>query len=96
MPDMSNFLKSFVADNVKMIVDYVDEVNVDVITSTKNVIIQIKVNELDHGKVIGRKGNTIQSLKVLTAAVKNTKFSDKRKVFLELLECVDSDFSYNK
>lgn len=94
MNEMSNFIKDFINENIRKIVDNPDEVNINVTTSTKNVIIQIKVDDLDYGKVIGRKGNTIQSLKTLTMAVKNTNFpEDKRKVSLELLEDETRNFN---
>lgn len=95
MKEMSGFLEDFVFENVQKIVDNPDDVEISISTSTKNVIIQVKVNDSDHGKVIGRKGNTIQSLKILTTAVKNTKFpDDKRKVSLELLEDETRNFSF--
>ena len=95
MTEMSDFLKDFVFENIQKVVDNPDDVEVNVSTSTKNVIIQIRVNDSDHGKVIGRKGNTIQSLKILATAVKNTKFpDDRRKVSLELLEDETRNFSF--
>lgn len=91
---MSSFIKDYIEGNIKKMVDSPDDVDIDVSTSTKNVIIQIKVDDSDYGKVIGRKGNTIQSLKTLTMAVKNTNFpDDKRKVSLELLEDETRNFS---
>lgn len=95
MKEMSEFLKDFVSENVQKVVDNPEDVEVNVSTSTKNVIIQVRVNDSDHGKVIGRKGNTIQSLKILTTAVKNTKFpDDRRKVSLELLEDESRNFNF--
>lgn len=94
MNEMSSFIKDYIEGNIKKMVDSPDDVDIDVSTSTKNVIIQIKVDDSDYGKVIGRKGNTIQSLKTLTMAVKNTNFpDDKRKVSLELLEDETRNFS---
>ena len=41
----------------------------------------------DFGKIIGRKGRTIDALKTISLAIKNTHFcSDTRKVSLELIE----------
>ncbi|MFW6242538.1 MAG: KH domain-containing protein [bacterium] len=95
MNEMSTFIKDYINENIKKIVDHPDDVEINVSTSTKNVIIQIRVNDTDYGKVIGRKGNTIQSLKILTMAVKNTNYpEDKRKVSLELLEDETRNFSF--
>lgn len=94
MVEMTKFVEDYVYENIKQIVDVPDDIEVKASTSTKNLIIQIKVNDLDYGKVIGRKGNTIQALKILTSAVKNTNFpEDKRKVSLELLEDETRNFS---
>ncbi len=94
MNEMSNILKSFVYKTIQMLVDNPDDVMVDISTSTKNVIVQIKVNDSDCGKVIGKKGKTIESLKTITLAIKNTNYSDdKRKVSLELLEDETRNFN---
>lgn len=94
MIEMTNFLKDFVKELVQNIVDKNDEVEIEVTTSTKNVIVQISVDDSDHGKVIGKKGNTIRALNILTTAVKNTQFSDdRRKVVIELLEDENNKFN---
>ena len=95
---MTDILKTYLEDTIKMIVDEPNEVVVDIKTSTKTILVQIKTSKSDCGKVIGRKGKTIESLKVIAAAIKNTKFSDhSRNVVLEILEDENSSFkSYNK
>lgn len=85
--NMSEFLKKFVDETIQMLVDDPDDVDTKVSVSTKNVILQIQVGKEDYGKVIGKKGRTIESLKILTLAVKNTNFpQDSRNVALEILE----------
>lgn len=87
MNEVSTTIKEFIVPIIKEIVDNPDDVNVDVSVSTKNVIVQVEVNDDDHGKVIGKKGRTIEALKVIASAVKNTKIPDDgRKVSLEILE----------
>lgn len=95
---MIDILKDYLENTIKMIVDKPDEVNVNINTSTKAILIQIKVSKVDCGKVIGRKGKTIESLKIIASAIKNTKFlEDARGVVLEILEDEDSSFkSYKK
>ena len=76
-----------------MIVDQPEEVKIEVTTSTKTILVQISAAKTDFGKVIGRKGKTIESLRTITCAIKNTKFSDDiRGVVLELLEDEKSNF----
>lgn len=95
MSGMSELLKGYVEDTTKMIVDNPGEVSVTSSVSTKAVILQIKVVKSDCGKIIGKKGRTIDALKILCLAIKNTKYpEDSRRVLLEVLEDEDSSFTY--
>ncbi len=94
---MSEQLQDFITNIVKKLVDSPDAVDIKVSVSTKNIIAQIKVAKTDYGKVIGKKGRTIESLKVITSAIKNTSFpDDNRKVSLEILEDENSRFNAKK
>jgi hypothetical protein len=85
--DMNEFMKSFVEDIVKNLVDKQDEVTIDIFISTKAISVQIKTAKEDCGKVIGRKGRTIDAIKILTLAAKNTKFpEDSKTVSIEISE----------
>lgn len=91
---MSEALQEYVEGTIKCLVDKPKEVRVNVSVSTKNVIIQISVAKDDCGKVIGKKGKTIDALKVLVLAIKNTAFSkDLRKISIEILEDENSNFT---
>jgi predicted RNA-binding protein YlqC (UPF0109 family) len=95
MGDMSNLLKEQVESFTKLVVDTPNEVRVSSSVSTKAVIIQIKVEKQDCGKIIGKRGRTIEALKVLVLAVKNTQFpEDSRRIMLEVLEDENSSFTY--
>lgn len=97
MANMSDMLRDFVKDTTEKIVDKPDEVDVKTTVSTKAVIIQVRVHDKDCGKIIGRRGRTIDALKVLCLAIKNTQFpSDSRRVMLEVLEDENSQFNYNQ
>ena len=97
MSGMTDLLKSYVEETTKKIVDEPEEVKVNASVSTKAIIIQIGVNNRDCGKIIGKRGKTIDSLKVLCLAMKNTNYpSDSRRVMLEVLEDENSDYSYNR
>ena len=94
MAGMTDMLKDYVEDTTKMIVDNPEEVKVSVSTSTKALIAQISVSKADCGKIIGRKGRTIEAMKILCLAIKNTKFpADSRRVLIEVLEDEDSSFT---
>lgn len=96
MGDMSKLLKSYVKNTTKEIVDKPEVVEVIVSISTKAIIVQIKVDQSDCGKIIGKKGRNIDALKVLCLAIKNTNYpDDSRRVMIEVLEDENSEFSYN-
>lgn len=96
MGDMSNKLKDRVEMLTKDIVDKPERVEVTTSVSTKAIIIQVKVDDNDCGKIIGRKGRTIEALKILCMAIKNTNYpEDSRRVIIEVLEDEDSSFSYD-
>ena len=91
--NMSEILQDYVESTIKKIVDNPEDVKITTTVSTKSVIVQIKSDQEDLGKIIGKKGRTIESLKVLTLAIKNTQFPrDTRRVVLEIIEDEDSSF----
>ncbi len=94
---MSELLRSYVENTTKKLVDIPEEVEVNVVVSTKTFIINIRTNKRDRGKVIGKAGRTVESLKIITLAIKNTNFpEDTRRVSLEILEDESSNYSYNR
>jgi uncharacterized protein len=95
MGEMSQLLKDYVESTTKSVVDKPESVEVKASVSTKAIIIQVKVDSSDCGKIIGKRGRTIDALKVLCLAIKNTNYpEDSRRVMLEVLEDENSDFSY--
>jgi len=95
MKSMSEMITVFIEDTIKLMVDSPEDVYVNVSISTKNVIVQIRVHKTDCGKIIGKKGRTIESLKIITAAVKNTNFPhDARLVSIEVLEDENDSYDY--
>lgn len=96
MANMSDLLKSYIEKTTKLVVDKPELVEVISSITTKAIILQIKVDQSDCGKIIGKQGRTIDAFKVLCLAIKNTKYpGDSRRVMLEVLEDEDSSFSYN-
>lgn len=97
MTGMSELLKEYVEETTKQIVDNPDDVQVSSSISTKAAIIQIRVAQSDCGKIIGKRGRTIDAMKILCLAIKNTNFpNDSRRVLLEVLEDENSQYSYNR
>lgn len=95
MGEMSNLLRDYVENTTKQVVDIPESVEVNASISTKAIIIQVRVDASDCGKIIGKRGRTIDALKVLCLAIKNTNYpEDSRRVMLEVLEDENSGFSY--
>jgi len=80
----TSLLKQAIAE---LDVDKPDSVKVSESITTKAVIIQIRVDANDCGKIIGKHGRTIEALKVVCLRAKNNLFpNDSRRVLIEVLE----------
>ena len=92
--NISELLREYVENTTKKLVDNPNEVEISIMLSTKSVIVQIKTAKGDCGKIIGKKGRTVEAMKIITLAIKNTHFpEDNRRVSLEILEEEISNFS---
>lgn len=76
-------MKEFIEFIIKHLVDKPDEVQVNEIAGERTVVFELRVGEGDMGKVIGRRGQTARSLRILLAAAAAKQ--GKRSV-LEILE----------
>ena len=77
-------LKELLEGMIKAIVDKPDEVNIDLTESENTTIYELKVGEGDIGKVIGKKGKNVGSLRTLLSAA-TAKEGGKRAI-LEIIE----------
>ena len=80
MEEMKNLLESL----IKAIVDSPDDVNINLTESENTLIYEVKVGEGDVGKVIGKKGKNVGSLRTLLSAA-TAKAGGKRAI-LEIIE----------
>ncbi len=62
-------VKEFVEYIVKKLVDSPDKVEVSVMNRKGENVLQVKVDEKDRGKVIGREGQIIKSLRNLVSLI---------------------------
>ncbi|MCC7519765.1 MAG: KH domain-containing protein [Verrucomicrobiae bacterium] len=76
-------MKDFVEYAVRALVDFSDEVRIEEIVGEKGTTFRVKVHPTDAGKVIGRQGRTIQSLRGLLYGAASRQ---GKRVVLELLE----------
>ena len=76
-------MREFVEFIVKHLVDKPDEVQVSVIEGEHTTVIELRVGEGDMGKVIGKRGQTANSIRILLGCA--SAKTGKRAVF-EILE----------
>ncbi|MFM7200913.1 MAG: KH domain-containing protein [Myxococcota bacterium] len=54
---------------IKSMADYPESVSVQEVKGQQSTVLEIKVDERDHGKLIGRRGKTVGSLREVLLAV---------------------------
>ena len=77
-------MQKLLEDIVKAIVDKPDEVKIDINESENTIVYELNVGEGDLGKVIGKKGKNVNSIRTLLSA-SNAKEGGKRAI-LEIIE----------
>ena len=76
-------MKDFVAYIVKNLVDHPDKVKINEIGGTQTVILELSVEKSDIGKIIGKRGKTINAIRTLLMSV---ACRNGLRVNLEILE----------
>ena len=67
---------------VKALVEHPDEVSITPIEGDGTVVFEVQVNPVDAGKIIGKKGRTINALRTIIRSSANT---GTKKVIMELV-----------
>lgn len=75
--------KEFIEYIAKSIVDFPEDVKINVVEGEKTTLLELKVNQKDVGKIIGRNGSIIKALRVLIASLEN---KSGRHIALEIKE----------
>ena len=68
---------------VTKLVDHPDEVKIKEIAGDRNTVLEININEADMGKVIGKKGRIIKSLRIILRAA---ALNEGKNVSVELMK----------
>ena len=76
-------MKEFIEYIVKMLVDKPDEVHINEVHGERTVVCELRVGEGDLGKVIGKHGQTANSIRTLVAAV---SAKENKNAVLEILD----------
>ncbi|MEH7502357.1 KH domain-containing protein [Neobacillus drentensis] len=76
-------MKQLVETIVKPLVDFPEDVRVDVVEDDSRVTYQLFVNKTDMGKVIGKQGRVAKAIRTVVYAAGS---SQQKKIFLEIGE----------
>lgn len=82
-PYLRTDMKEFVEYIVKNLVDHPDQVQINEIGGTHTLIIELAVEKSDIGKIIGKKGKTINAIRTLLMSVASR---NGIRVNLEIIE----------
>ena len=77
-------MRELLEEMIKAIVDKPDEVSLELNEGENTVIYELKVGEGDVGKVIGKKGKNVGSLRTLLSAA--TAKAGGKRALLEIIE----------
>ncbi len=76
-------MKEFVEFIIKSLVDHPEKVVVTEVNSERLTILEVRVEKEDMGKVIGKRGNTAQSIRTLLGAA-SAKLG--KRAIMEIIE----------
>jgi len=77
-------MKDLIETIVKSLVDFPDDVQINVHEEETRITYQLSVNKSDMGKVIGKQGRVAKALRTVVYAAASS--SQKKKTFLEISE----------
>ncbi|HEY2421346.1 MAG TPA: KH domain-containing protein [Neobacillus sp.] len=76
-------MKQLIETIVKPLVDFPDDVHIDVVEDDHRLIYKLSVNKTDIGKVIGKQGRVAKAIRTVVYAAGT---SQQKKIFLEIGE----------
>lgn len=76
-------MKELIETIVKPLVDFPEDVRVDVVEDNSRVTYHLTVNKTDIGKVIGKQGRVAKAIRTVVYAAGS---SQQKKIFLEIGE----------
>ncbi|MFA5478629.1 MAG: KH domain-containing protein [Candidatus Muiribacteriota bacterium] len=76
-------MKDLLRYMIEAIVDEKEEIHIKEVDGEKTTIYEVKVSENDVGKIIGKKGRTINAIRTIAKATAN---KDNKKVMVEVLQ----------
>jgi uncharacterized protein len=76
-------MKELIETIVKPLVDFPEDVQVDVNEEADRITYKLNVNKTDMGKVIGKQGRVAKAIRTVVYAAGS---SQQKKIFLEIVE----------
>jgi len=76
-------MKELIETIVKPLVDFPEDVRIDIVEDDNRVTYQLFVNKTDMGKVIGKQGRVAKAIRTVVYAAGS---SQQKKIFLEIGE----------
>lgn len=76
-------MKQLIETIVKPLVDFPDDVLIDVLEEDQRITYRLSVNKTDMGKVIGKQGRVAKAIRTIVYAAGSTQ---PKKIFLEISE----------
>ena len=76
-------MKQLIETIVKPLVDFPEDVQVNVVEEEKGITYKLTVNKTDMGKVIGKQGRVAKAIRTVVYAAGS---SQQKKIFLEIGE----------
>jgi predicted RNA-binding protein YlqC (UPF0109 family) len=76
-------MKELIEYIAKALVDYPEQVSVNVLEGSQSSVLELSVAKVDLGKVIGKQGRTAKAIRIILGA---TSAKAKKRAMLEIVE----------
>ncbi len=76
-------MKDLITEIVKALVDQPDEVSVNEIEGSRTIVLEVRVEKMDMGKVIGKRGRTAHAIRTILSAASG---KIRQRYLFELIE----------
>jgi uncharacterized protein len=76
-------MKELIEYIAKALVDYPEQVSVNVLEGSQSIVLELSVAKVDLGKVIGKQGRTAKAIRIILGA---TSAKAKKRAMLEIVD----------